>query len=80
MKVTMRPATKLPQIIMHTDSCGFTILRIAPPQLWTLPRAKNCSTVRNFCPASGCAALSSPFRRTKKEDAVRHPLFWLKWA
>ena len=72
MKVTMRPATKLPKIIIHrkvaaycrvstqqeiqhhsleaqrycayTDSCGFTILRIALPQLWTLPRTTKQST------------------------------------
>ena len=32
---------------------------------WTFPRAKNCSTVRNFFPAFGWAALSSPRPRRK---------------
>ena len=39
----------------------FTILQIAPPYPWTLPRAKNCSPALNFCTSLRTgAALSSP--------------------
>ena len=53
-----------------------TILRIAVSCPWTFPRAKNCSTVRNFCPAFGWAALSSPRACQKRPDCKCNQVFF----
>ena len=57
-----------------------TILWIAVSDQWTFPRAKNCSTVRNFYTSVRTgAALSSPCAPQKSPTAKAVGLFWNKW-
>ena len=74
-----------PIIYLPNNRSQLTILRIAFCDLWTLPRAKNCSPALNFCTSLRTgAALSSPFPpegRNKREDTLMGILsFICIWA
>ena len=70
-------------VFSFVDDYGSMPTGILPAviDLWTLPRAKNCSPALNFCTSVPTgAALSSPFRAQKSRYPDGYLLFWYAYS